>query len=172
MTWIAPPVTRTDEPFQGTERQILDGFLDWQRDSLLLKCAGLDGAALATRALPPSELSLLGLVRHLAEVERTWFRIRFAAQNLPPLHLREDVEDAAFTLADPTEAEADYARLVAEQNAAREAVAGLALDDTYVSEKWGTMTLRWAYSHMTAEYARHCGHADLLREQIDGSTGA
>jgi hypothetical protein len=91
MTWIAPEVTRIDEPFTGPERGILDGFLDWHRSTLLWKCAGLTGQQLALASVPPSNLSLPGLVRHMADVERAWFRIAFCGEPLPRLHEYEDV---------------------------------------------------------------------------------
>lgn len=167
MTWTAPRVHRADEPFASAERPMLEGFLDWGRASLLRKCEGLAGEQLATRACPPSGLSLLGLVRHMTNVERSWFRRRFGGQDVAPAY----PADTDFTGAEAGAAERDWAALITEQQAARDAAAGLSLDDTYVSDKWGTMTLRWLYSHMIAEYAGHNGHADLLRERIDGSTG-
>lgn len=172
MSWTSPPVTRTDEPFVADERRMLEGFLDWQRKTLLVKCSGLTGAQLAERACPPSNLSLLGLVRHVTEVERTWFRRRFAGQTVESLYWREDRPDASIEEAAPARAEADLARLSAEWELARQAVAGLSLDAIFVSERWGEMSLRWAYCHLTQEYARHNGHADLLRQSIDGRTGA
>jgi hypothetical protein len=83
--WTAPDVTRIDEPFTGPERGILDGFLDWHRSTLLWKCAGLTGEQLALTSVPPSNLSLLGIVRHMADMERAWFRIRFRGEPLPRL---------------------------------------------------------------------------------------
>ncbi|TVZ05383.1 DUF664 domain-containing protein [Trebonia kvetii] len=166
MAWIAPRVHRVDEPFAGAERPMLEGSLDWGRASLLRKCEGLTGAQLAIRACPPSSLSLLGLIRHMTDVERNWFRRRFGGQDLPALY----GEDTDFTEANAATAERDWAALLAEQQAARDAAAALALDATYLSETWGAMTLRWCYSHMIAEYAGHNGHADLLRERIDGAT--
>ncbi|WP_268959774.1 mycothiol transferase [Nonomuraea antri] len=85
MIWIAPPAAHIDEPFVANERAMLEGFLDWHPSALLHKCAGLTAAQLTERPLAPSNLSLLGLVRHLTDVERTWFRRRFAAQPLPSL---------------------------------------------------------------------------------------
>jgi hypothetical protein len=167
MVWVAPRVERVDEPFAAEERAMLEGFLDWGRASLLRKCEGLTGEQLAVRACPPSDLSLLGLVRHMVNVERNWFRRRFAGQDAalryPP--------DADFGEASGATAAEDWAELIAEQQAACDAVAGLPLDSVYLSDRWGTMTLRWLYSHMIAEYAGHNGHADLLRERIDGATG-
>ena len=167
MVWVAPRVHRVDEPFAGAERPMLEGFLDWGRASLLRKCEGLTGEQLAVRASPPSNLSLLGLIRHMADVERNWFRNRFGGQDLPMLY----PDDTDFTEAAAASAEGNWAALLAEQQAARDTTAVLALDVTYESATWGTMSLRWLYSHMIAEYAGHNGHADLLRERIDGTTG-
>jgi uncharacterized damage-inducible protein DinB len=169
MTWTAPDITRTDEPFTGPERGIQDGFLDWYRATLLWKCAGLTGEQLAERAVPPSNLSLLGLVRHMTAVERSWFRVRFRGEDLPPVFPRPD---AVFEVADPAGAEADFAAYDAEVAQARAAVAGMSLDEEFTSERWGQISLRWIYTHMIEEYARHCGHADLLRERIEGVTGS
>lgn len=170
MVWTAPRVEPIDEPFAAGERPTLDGFLNRQRASLLLKCAGLTAGQLAERTSPPSNLSLLGLIRHIADVERTWFRIRFAGQHLASLYVRAEQPEAAFQEADAATAERDWTTLIAEQEAARRAVAALPLDTVYVSDRWGRMGLRWAYSHMIGEYAQHNGHADLLRENIDGKT--
>lgn len=172
MTWIAPEITRIDEPFVGDEMTMLDGWLDWQRMTLLHKCAGLTGDRLAELSTPPSNLSLLGLVRHQTDVERTWFRRRFRGEDVPPVYWREDRPDAAFEEVDPGQAERDYAMLIAEWDLARQAVGGALLDDTFTSERWGEMSLRWIYLHMIEEYARHNGHADLLRQRIDGEVGA
>jgi hypothetical protein len=170
MNWTAPPVNRVDEPFAAEERTMLEGFLDYQRSSLLLKCAGLSAEQLALRAGPPSTISLLGLVRHLSDVERTWFRSRFGGERLPSLYSTAEAPDGAFDLATAATAEQDWATFLEEQDAARAAVAGMVLDDTFNHPRFGTMALRWAFTHMLAEYAQHNGHADLLREQIDGTT--
>jgi len=168
VSWTAPEVTRIDEPFTGPERGILDGFLDWHRATLLWKCAGLTGEQLAQASAPPSNLSLLGIVRHMADVERAWFRIRFRGEPLPRLY---DYEDAAFDHADPARAEADFAAFAEECDLARRAVAQAALDEEF-TRGGRTMSLRWVYTHMIEEYARHNGHADLLRQRIDGATGS
>ena len=145
---------------------MLQSFLDWQRATLLHKCAGLTGTQLAERAVPPSELSLLGLLRHMTRVERTWFRQRFADEPIDDAYER----DAAFKATDPARAAADYARLTEEFKLADAAVAHASLDDTFV-HRGEEMSLRMIYLHMIEEYARHLGHADLLRERIDGATG-
>jgi uncharacterized damage-inducible protein DinB len=171
VSWIAPEVTRIDEPFVADERTMLDGWLEWQRATLLCKCAGLTAEQLAERPVPPSSLSLLGLVRHQVDVERTWFRRRFAGEQVTSEFSRPDQPDAAFDEASPDRAEADFACLIREWGLVRRAVAGASLDDEFVSERWGQMSLRWLYQHMITEYSRHNGHADLLRERIDGATG-
>jgi uncharacterized damage-inducible protein DinB len=168
MSWTAPGVIRIDEPFTSPERGILDGFLDWHRSTLLWKCAGLTGGQLARAPVPPSNLSLLGIVRHMADVERAWFRIRFRGEALPRLY---DYEDAAFEHADPARAEADFAAFTEECDLARKAVAQSSLDDEFTRGS-RTMSLRWVCTHMIEEYARHNGHADLLRQSIDGATGS
>jgi hypothetical protein len=171
VVWTAPGVDRVDEPSVGSERVILQGFLDFGRRTLLVKCAGLTGAQLATGAAAPSTLSLLGLVRHVTDVERTWLRRRFGGQHVASCYSRPDRPDAAFDDLDPDQAATDLANLVLEWEAADAAVAGLELDHIYVSDRWGPMSLRWAYSHLISEYNRHNGHADLLRQHLDGATG-
>ncbi|MFD0577836.1 mycothiol transferase [Dactylosporangium darangshiense] len=138
---------------------------------LVGKCTGLTGAKLAEAACPPSTLSLLGLVRHLTDVELEWFHRRFHGRDVQSFYRRPDAKDAAFDEADPDEAERDYERLIAQWRSSREAVAGNALDDAFTDELRGPMSLRAVYLHLIQEYARHNGHADLLRQRIDGETG-
>ena len=171
MTWTVPPVTRTHEPVTAGERETLDGLLEWHRATLVWKCAGLTGEQLAQRPVPASSLSLLGLIRHLTDTERAWFRRRVGGQARPNVYGRPDRPEAAFEDAGPAGAEADLARLTREWELCREAVAGVPLDHTFEHERRGTLSVRWVYGHMIAEYARHLGHADLLRESIDGVTG-
>ncbi|HBF81222.1 MAG TPA: Mini-circle protein [Streptomyces sp.] len=171
MTWTAPEATRTHGSLTGGERETLTGFLAFYRATLLQKCAGLTGRQLADRTAPPSNLTLLGLVRHMAKVERIWFREGFAGLGLPPMYEPEKGKDADFEDLDPALAEHDYARLVEEIRLADEAVAGASLDDVFTRR--GTVySLRLVHVHMISEYARHVGHADLLRERLDGVTGA
>lgn len=164
MTWTAPEVELLREPVVGAERAMLDGFLEAHRVGFLRRCAGLTGDQLAEQSVPPSDLSLLGLTRHLVDTERTWFRIRFAGQPVTA-----DYPDP-FTAPDPGLAEQDYAVLLAEWELCREAVAGLPLDRTFQHHRYGELSLRWLYLHLIREYAGHLGHADLLRERIDGRT--
>ena len=135
--------------------------------------SGLTPEQLVKRSVPPSTLSLLGLVRHMAEVERSWFRTRFAGQrDLAYLYCSDEFPDGDFDLTDSAAAEADMRAYQAECKLADAAAAGRSLDDTLISPRDGTpMDLRWIYLHMIEEYARHNGHADILREQIDGVTG-
>jgi uncharacterized damage-inducible protein DinB len=172
MTWIAPtPALPADEPLVGDDRPILESFLAWQRRTLLNVCAGLTGEQLAARPVPPSNLSLLGLVRHMAKVERTWFRLRAAGEPIEPLFPLEPDKDADFNDLHADLAEQDFAVFERECRLADAAAAGLKFEDTF-ELRGQTYSLRLVYVHMIAEYARHNGHADLLRECLDGTTGA
>jgi hypothetical protein len=174
MTWTAPkPPELADGPLVGDDRPILEACLAWQRHTVLTLCAGLTGEQLAMRAIPPSNLSLLGLVRHLAKVERIWFRQRAAGEAVDPMYGKPDdpsVKDADFNELDPAHADLDFARYTDECRLADAAVATIGFDDTFTANG-ETFSLRVAYVHMITEYARHNGHADLLRELIDGTTG-
>ena len=147
------------------ERDLLEQFLDVQREALLRKCEDLSGEQLASRAVPPSDLSLLGLVRHLAKVERWWFRMQMCGMRLPALY-RDDFEGVRAQ-----EWEDDLEVYRGEVAAARDAVRDLPLDAPAEGRHAQGLTLRWIYLHMIAEYSRHMGHADLLRERVDGRTG-
>jgi hypothetical protein len=172
VTWTAPDVPRTEPPQVAGERESLETWLDYHRATLLHKCAGLTGDQLATRAVPSYSLSLVGLVRHMAEVERSWFQRRFAGHSgLPLLYSSDEVPDGDFDLAEGGGAEADFATFTAECALARQAAAGRSLDETFVGREGNDIDLRWVYVHMIEEYARHNGHADFLRERIDGVTG-
>jgi hypothetical protein len=172
MTWTAPDVDRTEPPDVADERTALQGWLDYHRATLRLKCAGLSGEQLVSRPVQSSALSLLGLVRHMAEVERAWFLERFARRSdLTELFCTDEYPDGDFDLTDPASAESDFARYMAECEAADHAARGRPLDETFVRASGLTQDLRWIYIHMIEEYARHNGHADLIRELIDGVTG-
>jgi uncharacterized damage-inducible protein DinB len=167
---------RTEPPTRGGEPETLAGFLRWHRETLELKCSGLDAAALAARSVEPSSMSLLGLVRHMADVERYWFRRFMAGQDASYRFSSREDPDGEFDGVRPDPA------LVAEAwQAWREEIAfadefvAAAPDLDVVSQRedaWrGPMSLRWVLNHMIEEYARHNGHADLLRERIDGAVG-
>jgi uncharacterized damage-inducible protein DinB len=170
MTWTVPKIHRTPEA-SGDERMSLDSYLDHQRQTLLDKCAGLTAEQLVISPIGRSTLSLLGLIRHLAEVERVWFRTRFAGQDLGYLYFTEDFPERDFEDLDPARAEADFATYAEEVRLARDTVADRSLDDTFTRSTGEQANLRWVYLHLLVEYARHNGHADLIREQIDGRTG-
>ncbi|MCB5183158.1 DinB family protein [Streptomyces antimicrobicus] len=167
------PAQRPEPATTAGEREMLEGWLEYHRATLAWKCQGLTEEQLRRAPLAPSELTLLGLVRHLTEVERYWFRIVMLGEDLPDLYsTREDVDgDFHFGEADTF----DHGRRMwqGEIELARAAVAELPLDAQSVgrSRHGEVFNLRWIYTHMIEEYARHNGHADLLREQIDGATG-
>jgi uncharacterized damage-inducible protein DinB len=171
MTWTATAPERVWEPFVADERATLEGFLDKQRTTLLYKCAGRTGEQLARRAVPPSSLSLIGLVRHLTEAERGHFRIEFSGQDVAHPYSTSEQPDAAFANVSADTAEQDIATLIAEWDLARAAIAGAALDDCFADPDIGQISLRTLLNHMIEEYARHIGQADLLRECIDGFVG-
>jgi uncharacterized damage-inducible protein DinB len=163
-------VERIDPPHEAEEREMLLAWLDWQRATLARKCEGLSAEQLRERSAPPSNLSLLGLVRHMSDVERGWFRRALSGEFLPALYWDEN-EDADFEEVDGAEPAEAFAVWEEEIARAREIVAGVAsLDDTF-SDEGSRWSLRWTLIHMIEEYARHNGHADLLRERIDGATG-
>jgi hypothetical protein len=169
MTWTAPDVTLPDGPLTGDERPVLEAFLDWHRAYLLHKCAGLNAEQLARASCPPSNLTLLGLIRHMAKVERRWFRERIAGEQHDPMYDPALGADGDFEDLDPARAEADYGRLVEEIRLARDALAAASYDDRVMARD-GEMSVRAVVIHMIEEYAQHNGHADLIREAIDGST--
>jgi hypothetical protein len=172
MTWTAPQTHRIDPPERADERASLDSFLDYHRQTLLWKCSGLTADQLKRRAVGTSNLTLLGLVRHLTDVERSWFRKRFAGEQVEDIYFTAENPDADFDDLDTADAEADLAAYRAEIASCRAAAAGRGLDETFVHPRTGTeISLRWVYLHMLEEYARHNGHADLIREAIDGATG-
>ncbi|NUO57175.1 MAG: DinB family protein [Hamadaea sp.] len=168
----APLVNRTKAPRHGEERTQLDAWLDFHRDTLIMKCAGLTDDQLRRQSVPPSTLSLLGLVRHMAEVERWWFRRQFDGADIGDLFCTEEDPDYDFNGSASSDPAADFAAFREEVEAARVTVTGRSLDETFVDGRGTTFDLRWVYLHMIEEYARHNGHADLLRECVDGETGA
>lgn len=172
MAWTAPETDRTSFLHVGDERAMLQSFLDRCRDTLLWKCQGLSGIELMSRSVPPSSMSLLGLVRHMTEVERGWFRMVAAGEGVGYLYCSEANRDGDFDDTVAKSAEGDFARYREEISLCDKAVAGLGLDHVGVHVGTGTRrSLRWIYLHMVEEYSRHNGHADLLRERVDGGVG-
>jgi uncharacterized damage-inducible protein DinB len=164
--------SRRDEPaFVLTERQMLERWLDFHRTTLLLKCEGLDDEARKRRPVTTSLLSLHGLVRHMAEVERNWFRrVLLRDGDAPQIWSDPAVEDSELVPLDDARWKADLAAWQAECDASRRAAAPHGLDDTGL-RRGEPCSLRWIYVHMIEEYARHNGHADIIRELVDGSVG-
>jgi uncharacterized damage-inducible protein DinB len=164
---------RTGPPSTGPEREMLRAFLDFHRATLAMKCEGLTDDQLREQSSPPSALSLLGLVRHMAEVERTWFRRVINGEDVPLIWSDAGDFQAAYDAGQASSAEAfrawheeiDLARSIE-----REASS---LDVTGYQARWEEhVSLRLVMMHMMHEYARHNGHADFLREAIDGTVGA
>jgi uncharacterized damage-inducible protein DinB len=162
---------RPEPPLQGDERATLAGFLDYHRATLAWKCSGLTDDQLRERPSPPSTLSLLGLVRHLADVERGWFRRTFAREDAPPLYYSDDDRDGEFDNVEKADVAEAFAAWERECVFAREAVAAAPNLDAVGHGKDRAYSLRWILVHMIEEYARHNGHADLIRERLDGSVG-
>ncbi|MEU8177658.1 DinB family protein [Microbispora hainanensis] len=165
--------TRIDPPVVAGEREMLRAWLDWHRDTLAVKCQGLTEEQLRLRSVPPSSMSLLGLVRHMADVERAWFRLRLNGEDLGGIYYSDDDPDGEFDNVDTASAEEAFATWQAEIEHARAAEEACAdLDALTKAGRRGVhYSLRWIMCHMIEEYARHNGHADLLRERIDGATG-
>jgi hypothetical protein len=172
MSWTAPEIDRLPSPRLCDERTALQGWLDFHRLTLLSKCTGLGHEQLALRSAEPSRLSLLGLVRHMAEVEAWWFRSNLRGEAAHGFYGPEDNLEGDFEDLDQVPAEQVLSRYAEECRLADEAAAGLPLETIFLSIGRGTeLDLRWLYLHMIEEYARHNGHADILRERIDGVTG-
>jgi uncharacterized damage-inducible protein DinB len=164
---------RQDPPFVADERTMLEAWLDFHRATLLGKCDGLDDAQLKTRSVPPSSLSLLGLVRHMTEVERSWFRRVLLDEDAQPLYYSDTDPDGDFDHLGSAAVAEVFAAFRAEVEACRAIAAQQGDLDVLASRRrhGAEVSLRWIYVHMIEEYARHNGHADLLRERIDGATG-
>ncbi|WP_128430587.1 DinB family protein [Streptomyces cyaneus] len=166
-------IERNEPATTADERTMLEGWLDYHRQTLAWKCEGLTDAQLKTASVEPSELTLLGLVRHMAEVERFWFHEILLDEDLGLLYCSEEDRDGDFhfTEAD-TWAEA-HTTWQAEIDNARRNAAAFGLDDVSKgrSRRGEQFNLRWIITHMIEEYARHNGHADLVRERLDGATG-
>ncbi|WP_238150717.1 DinB family protein [Kribbella sindirgiensis] len=164
--------SRVDPPTVADERALLQGFLDFHRGTLLWKLSGLTGEQLVERAVPPSTMSLIGLVRHMSEVEKYWFHRALALHDSPPKNWSREFPDGDFDHVDPELVEQDleeYRQIVKTSDAL---AANYALDDTFLRPgQEPPHSLRYLYNHMIQEYARHNGHADLLRQRLDGATG-
>jgi Protein of unknown function (DUF664) len=158
-------------PFRSAERDTLTGFLDFQRATLATKCEGLTEAQLRAQTVPPSPLSLLGLVRHLAEVEANWFRPLLAGEPMGGIWAPGLDIEVAFREAETASVDEAFSRWNAECEHAAALVAAAPSLDIEGDRGGERFSLRWVLTHLIEEYARHNGHADLLRERIDGVTG-
>ena len=170
---MSAPPERIEPDKASAERAMLDQWLDYHRATLRQKCAGLNDDQLRAASCPPSNLTLLGLVRHLTDVERGWFLrgvARRTAQQVPPLYYTD--EDPEGDMENLRSASAQDVFDVYEQAVSdiRAATADVELDQTF-NNAGRPCSVRWVYLHMIEEYARHNGHADLIREAIDGATG-
>ena len=165
-------IERVDPPLVATELEMLNSFLDYHRATLLWKVSGVSEENLKRQAVPTSSLTLLGLVKHLAYVERSWFQHRFKNDNVTFPWTKED-PDADWRI-EPDETTEGILRLYDEEcEKSRQIVAAASLDEK-AARSWpdgNSPTLRWIMYHMIEETARHNGHADLLREAVDGATG-
>lgn len=166
-------IERPTPPLNVDERATLEAWLEFYRSTLVLKCDGLDDASLRTTTAQPSPLTLQGLVQHMAEVERNWFRRVLLGEPAPAIYEQSSEKsdhDGGFEVSEHTTFRAAMSIWQEEVARARANCAARELDDT--SPFMGAeVNLRWIYVHMIAEYARHSGHADLIRENIDGATG-
>jgi len=149
---------------------MLESWLEYHRATLVMKCAGLDAAGLRARSVPPSMLNLHGIVRHMAEVERNWFQRVLGGEDAAPIFYSEEGPDDDVDVGDDAEFAADLATWRAECDRGRTIAASRTLDDTGL-RRGEPCSLRWIYVHMIEEYARHNGHADLIRECVDGAVG-
>jgi len=160
-------------PLIADERDMLRGFLDFHRATLAMKCRDLTDEDLRKTSMPPSTLSLLGLVRHMAEVERTWFRRVINGEDIPLVWSPDGDYQVAYDASTSTRTEAFAAWEAEVEHSRRIERAAESLDVTGYQQRWGEhVSLRLVMLHMMHEYARHNGHADFLREGIDGVTGA
>jgi uncharacterized damage-inducible protein DinB len=166
-------IPRPAPPRSAPEREMLEAWLDFHRITLERKCRGLSPEQLRRRAVPPSALSLLGLVRHMADVERSWFRRALAHEDAPPYYRSDQDPTGAFSKVDTADVAQAFATWRAECAQARTVVASFSDLDALGRDATRTErpSVRWVLVHMIEEYARHNGHADLLREVIDGVVG-
>jgi uncharacterized damage-inducible protein DinB len=169
---MPPEVIRLDPPLESDEKSSLSAWLDFERATLLQKCQGLSGEQLATASVSTTNLTLLGLLQHMLLVEWWWFEHVFAGGSAPePLDTKGDPE-YEFTHLVPLQAEANTALFVEQCEHSRHIVnAADSLSDLSKGTERKARDLRWIMVHMIEEYARHNGHADLIREAIDGSVG-
>ena len=167
---------RQEPSTTADERAMLDGWLDYHRATLLTKCAGLTDEQLRIRSVEPSGLSLIGLLRHMTIVEYAWFEKVFTGAPERDLYSSPDDVDYEINAVDEATADEAYAEFTKACAVSRRLAEGRSLDEIAEYARPGGDTvdrfsLRWIVTHMIEEYARHNGHADLLRERVDGEVG-
>lgn len=175
MAAVADPPELPAIAFNGDERTTLEGFLDFYRTVLSRKAHGLDDVRLHI-SVPPSPLTLGGLLSHMAYVEDYWFRVALHGEDpVEPWASAPWADDRDWEFTNASAWSADELRSMwgaaVERSRAAVARCGSLSDRTEVRRNGEPLSLRWVYVHMIEEYARHCGHADYLRESIDGRTG-
>ncbi|MFC4947150.1 DinB family protein [Pseudonocardia sp. GCM10023141] len=168
---------RTRPAQDADERTMLAGVLEFQRETLARKCEGLSPGQLAERAVAPSPMSLLGLIRHVTDVERGWFQRALGGLDAPPLYYDEaanpdgDFDDVDAATVGPAEVDATFATWRATCARSHQIYTALPSLEATAHNRGRVLSARWVLLHLIEEYARHNGHADLLRERIDGVTG-
>ena len=158
-------------PRNDDERTTLLAFLAWQRGTLERKCSGLSDDQMRQAAAPPSNLTLLGLLRHMADVERGWFRRTLAGEDIGERYSSDDDLDGDFDNVATADVQAAFAGWREECALADEIMDRRALEATGKQRTGREVSMRWILNHMIEEYSRHNGHADLIRQAIDGATG-
>lgn len=166
---VIRPDGRPDPPQAAPERYVLEGVLDFLRATVVMKARGLTDEQARTSACPPSDLTVAGVVQHLTGVERFWFAIDFAGAELPH-PWSEDDPHGGFAVDDATALEDLLTAYEEECGRSRQVVRANDLDELARAEGMD-FSLRYAVTHLVEETARHCGHLDLLREALDGTTG-
>jgi uncharacterized damage-inducible protein DinB len=170
----AGALARIEPPNHTDERQALEDWVDFHRGTLLVKCAGLTADQLKEASAPPSIMTLLGLVRHMTLVERWWFRMHAAQEDVGFLYVTDEWGNADFEDLKDADAQENLDAFIRECEVVRATVKDISLEAVVPSRgdhPERSTNVRWIYLHMIEEYARHNGHADLLRERIDGATG-
>jgi uncharacterized damage-inducible protein DinB len=158
-------------PRNDDERITLLAFLAWQRETLQRKCSGLSDEQMRRASTPPSNLTLLGLLRHMADVERGWFRRTLAGEDIEDRYSSDADPDGDFDNVAGADAQAAFANWCEECGLADEIMSRRALEATGRQRSGREVSMRWILNHMIEEYSRHNGHADLIRQAIDGATG-
>lgn len=167
-------IERVEPAVVANETEMLVGFLEYQRATLALKCEGLDSQQAARRSAPPSTLSPLGIIRHLTDAETFWFVDRFGGEKAQNLYRSSEHPNAAFDDLDGADLDESLERWSQACELSRQIVANAQSMNqlskgTYRNDQH--FTLGWMVHKLTAEYTRHNGHIDLLREAIDGEVG-